>query len=178
MGLVRPDHELWRHRPRDAVVISLAHTVRSEVPHTSEQIGFGTSGHGTDPADQFGTGAEEDDGELSSDNMLLVPDVGEYEYRRRLARRMRRYEMVGSRFGTAFLKRPFIRLVEDPIPRKSHESYFVQLADLNAYAAHRRIVPVTGFPTLMWENLGTAILAEANMHSRSAREPQGIVIRS
>lgn len=111
----------------------------------------------------------------NQETMMLVPDVGEYEYRRKQARRMRRFEMVGSRLGTGPLPRPFINLIEDPVPRQSHESYFIQLADLNAYAAHRLVFPTGGFPARMWDNLGSAILTDANKYSGGPAA--GIVVR-
>jgi hypothetical protein len=112
---------------------------------------------------------------VNDDTIMMFPDVGEYEYRRKLARQMRRFAMVGSRLGGAPMPRPIVNMIEDPVSKKSHESYFIQLADLNAYAAHRRIVPVAGFPDLMWENLGSAINAEANKWSKGPAP--GIVIR-
>jgi hypothetical protein len=112
---------------------------------------------------------------VNHDTIMLFPDVGEYEYRRKVARRMRRFARVGSRLGPGTLSVPMKNLIEDPVQRKSHESYFIQLADLNAYAAHRRIFPAAGFPDRMWENLGSGILAAANKHSGGPAP--GIVVR-
>ena len=49
-----------------------------------------------------------------------------------------------------------------PVERDSKQSYMIQLADLNAYAAYRLMVPIPQFPQYMWRNLGGAILTEAN----------------
>ena len=69
--------------------------------------------------------------------------------------------MVGS--GT--LSRPLVRyLIDDPVERDSKQSYFVRLGDLNAYAAYRRERPDPRFPATMWNELGPAILAEANQY--------------
>ena len=97
-----------------------------------------------------------------SETVLLIPDVGEYEYRRALARRVRRYSRVGSATGVGSLSRPFKQLVDDPVARKSHESYFIQLADFNAYAAYRRVVPIAGFRQDTWDELGPARILEVN----------------
>lgn len=58
-------------------------------------------------------------------------------------------------------------LIEDPIPRDSQHSYFVQLADLAAFAATRRVMPSKGkranlCPPDMWQRLGTARLTKVS----------------
>jgi uncharacterized protein DUF3800 len=99
----------------------------------------------------------------NNETVMLVPDSGEYDRFRKLARRMRRYSQVGAMTGGGTLSRPLARyLVDDPVERDSAQSYFVQLADLNAYAAYRKEQPDPLFPTTMWDELGLAILTEAN----------------
>jgi hypothetical protein len=101
-----------------------------------------------------------------SERVMLIPDSGQYHWIRKLAREMRRFSNVGSMLGTGTMARPLHRvLIDDPVERQSHESYFIQLADLNAYAAYRDTVPVSGFPTNMWNELGPSILYQANMYS-------------
>src|SRR5206468_2048915 len=58
--------------------------------------------------------------------VLLVHDEGEGLLIRKLARRARRIGTAGSAFGTGSLKRPARLVVDDPVSRKSHESYFIQ----------------------------------------------------
>ncbi len=100
------------------------------------------------------------------DLVMLIPDEGDFAFCRALARKMRRFATVGSMLqpGT-YLERPFVHLVDDPSERKSHESYLVQLADLNAYAAYRRVAPTTKFPQFMWDQLDTALVLAANKYS-------------
>jgi hypothetical protein len=112
----------------------------------------------------------------ANDTVLLIPDVGEYEYRRALARRVRRFSRVGSMTGVGSLSRPFTQLIDDPVQRKSHESYFIQLADFNAYAAYRRVRPVAGFRQDTWDELGNARIVEVNKRRPQGR-PVGIVLR-
>jgi hypothetical protein len=112
----------------------------------------------------------------NADTVLLIPDVGEYEYRRALARRVRRYSRVGSMTGVGSLSRPFTQLIDDPVQRKSHESYFIQLADFNAYAAYRRVRPVASFPQETWDELAGARIVEVNKNRPKGR-PVGIVLR-
>jgi len=95
--------------------------------------------------------------------VMLFPDSGEYDRFRKLSREMRRHSQVGAMFGAGTLSRPLVRyLIDDPVERDSSQSYFVQLADLNAYAAYRKERPDPLFPQTMWDELGPAILSEAN----------------
>jgi len=106
---------------------------------------------------------------------MLFPDSGQYVWLRRLSREMRRHSVVGSAFGGgSTLARPMLNiLIDDPVERDSQQSYMIQLADLNAYAAYRNRVPLPQFPQLMWRQLGNAVLKEANQ--RQPREEPGIV---
>lgn len=100
--------------------------------------------------------------------MLLVHDEGEQATIRKLARKARRAGTAGSAFGTGTLKVPARLLIDDPVPRDSRQSYFLQLADLAAYAAYRHLYPapsragVTLVPSGMWLELGEAIHRPAN----------------
>jgi len=110
--------------------------------------------------------------------ILLLHDEGDTIAIRKRARKARRAGTAGSAFGTGTLSVPFRRLLDDPVPRRSHESYFVQLADLTAYAAFRRLHPppnrpVQIVPQTMWDELGAA----RHWQVRAARhgDPPGIV---
>ena len=108
---------------------------------------------------------------------LIIHDEGEGDLVRRLARKARRAGMAGSAFGTGSLVRPATRVLDDPVSRQSHESYFLQLADLSAYAAFRKIypppiLPVNIVPQNMWDELGAAAYGEVNKYSGG---PPGIV---
>jgi hypothetical protein len=93
--------------------------------------------------------------------IMVIHDEGDEVSVRKRARKARRAGTAGSAFGSGMLKRPFTRLIDDPVPRSSHQSYFLQLADLNAYAAFRRLYPpparsVQIVPQTMWDELGSA----------------------
>jgi hypothetical protein len=76
---------------------------------------------------------------------------------------------------------PASRLIDDPVPRRSEGSYFIQLADLVAYAAFRFEIspspPVAAVcPQGMWNDIGPATFSAATgLRPRSA---PGIVLRS
>ncbi len=97
--------------------------------------------------------------------ILLIHDEGDAFAVRGRARKARRAGTAGSAFGTGILSRPFTRLLDDPVPRDSKQSYFLQLADLDAYAAFRRLYPVQQLPAgrtsvvpqTMWDELGGAL---------------------
>ncbi|MDF1705052.1 MAG: DUF3800 domain-containing protein [Aeromicrobium sp.] len=112
--------------------------------------------------------------------VMIVHDQGEDASVRKLVRKARRHLTSGSAFGYSQLTNPIRRLVEDPVPRNSQESYFIQLADLVAYAGWRTHVPpsrgvaqVTG--TDLWQYLGTSTHAAVN--SLSKRGAPGVVLR-
>jgi hypothetical protein len=109
--------------------------------------------------------------------VLVVHDEGNALAVRTLARKSRRAGGAGSMLGTGHLSRPFNRLLDDPVSRNSKQSYFLQLADLAAYAAFRRhypppVRPVQIVPQLMWDELGAARFGPVNMYSGG---PPGIV---
>ena len=64
---------------------------------------------------------------------LLVVDQTDEPKLRILARKMRRYNPVPSGFGTGSRLIPITTVVEDPVHRNSLHSYFIQLADVNAF---------------------------------------------
>jgi hypothetical protein len=99
--------------------------------------------------------------------VLVLHDEGEGRIVRTAARKARRAGTAGSAFGTGMLRRPARLIVDDPVSRRSHESYFLQLADLNAYAAFRHYYPpplrrVNIVPATMWNELGRARYAPVN----------------
>lgn len=105
----------------------------------------------------------------------LYPDAGHGYFIRRMVRRMRRFHSVASAYGEGGrLEASALRVVEDPSDRDSSESYFIQLADLNAYAAARYLWPTTkAFGREMWNELGDARLEKVN---RIRGGPPGIKV--
>jgi hypothetical protein len=108
---------------------------------------------------------------LGPTHIVLVHDAGESEVATRLARKARRAGTAGSRFGTGSLRVPFTRLIDDPSPRDSRQSYFIQLADLAAYAAFRKFHPpppraLSICPQTMWDELGDARYLEVTGSNR------------
>jgi hypothetical protein len=96
-----------------------------------------------------------------STEVLVIHDEGDEDTIRKRARKARRIGTAGSALGTGVLDVPFRNLLDDATHRDSRQSYFVQLADLAAYAAFRRVYPpperdVPVVPQTMWDELGSA----------------------
>jgi hypothetical protein len=112
---------------------------------------------------------------------MVVHDEGDAAVVRKLARKARRIGSAGSAFGTGHLDRPARLLIDDPVSRDSRQSYFIQLADVSAYAAFRRIHPPPArltpiCPQATWDELGGAIYTDANYLARLEHpDPPGIV---
>jgi hypothetical protein len=114
-------------------------------------------------------------------SFAIIHDEGEDDAIRKWARRARRYLPAGSAYGTGQLLAAAKHLVDDPIPRHSHQSYMIQLADLVAYAAFRAVIPPSTrvaavCPATMWDHMGPAILTAVS--GLKPRSRPGIVLRN
>lgn len=112
--------------------------------------------------------------------VMIIHDQGEDAAVRKILRKSRRHMIAGSYFGGSSFTVPLKRLVEDPSPRTSHESYFLQMADLVAYAGWRTYVPpgkgaAQVVDQATWGELGSGVLAAVNQ--LSGRGEPGVVLR-
>lgn len=113
-------------------------------------------------------------GSANSENIHILPDEGHGDFIRRKIRALRRFSYVPSAFGNGTkLKRNAVNIVEDSSDRRSTESFFVQLADLNAYAGFRNVFPGNNFGVDVWDELGDARVKEVN---KLTGGPVGIVV--
>lgn len=67
---------------------------------------------------------------------LIVTDPGRVGKMRSTTRRIQRVNYIPSRFGPTPYRREIRSLIEDPLPKDSKESYFVQMADLVAHIVY------------------------------------------
>lgn len=72
--------------------------------------------------------------------MLIVDQTDEVKLRN-LSRRMRRYNPTPSLLSGGFYHVPIDMIVEDAVHRNSLHSYFIQLADVNAYFLQQKYAP-------------------------------------
>jgi hypothetical protein len=100
----------------------------------------------------------------NSEWAMLFPDEGHGYFIRLRLRHMRRYHLVPAHFGPGNIPFPVHRIIEDPNERKSQDSYFIQLADWNAYATLRSsyVEPTARVPVDLWDELGQILLLEVN----------------
>jgi hypothetical protein len=95
-------------------------------------------------------------------NIHVLPDEGHGHFIRKKLREMRRFNQVQSAFGDKTLSREADNIVEDSSDRVSSESYFIQSADLIAYAAARHLHPRGDAYDGLWDVLGDCRLTEVN----------------
>jgi hypothetical protein len=106
------------------------------------------------------------------DLIHVLPDEGHYDFIRSRIRKLRQFNRPPSYFGDEQLNRDAKNIIGDCSERDSEESYFIQLADLNAYAAWRYVFPHSDFGPEYWETVGSARDERVN-HLRNG--PCGIV---
>jgi len=121
-------------------------------------------------------------GEAQERRALLICDEGKEEKLTRLCRHLRRENLVPSRYrkwtahGGATKHVPLHYLVEDPLFKSSKLSYFLQMADLAAYALLR-------FDNPTRKTTGTGVsalfpsLEPVLCRAASPRDPYGVVRR-
>jgi len=139
--------------------------VKDRIKKTSTDVRLTAWHYALQRLERFGT--------EHKDNIMVMPDEGHSDLIKKELRKMRRIHYVPSAFGEDYLDRKATNIIEDPADRNSKESYFVQFADLNAYAAFRRVFPGNNFKEDIWDELGDSIVKEVN---RLSGGPPGIVI--
>lgn len=70
------------------------------------------------------------------ERLLIITDAGRVAKMRSTARRIQRINFIPSRFEPTAYRQEIRSLIEDPLPKDSKESYFVQLADLTAFIVY------------------------------------------
>ena len=103
--------------------------------------------------------------------VMLIHDEGSNNWIRREFRKSRSFLTAGSLYDNHSLRIDGRMLIEDPVARDSRQSYFIQLADLAAFAASQtmnasgaRIRRVC--PPKMWDAAGNARLRQVNGQAR------------
>ena len=67
---------------------------------------------------------------------MVITDEGRVGKMRKTTRAIQRINYIPSQFGTSSIRKEIESLIEDPLPKNSKESYFIQLADLVAYLVY------------------------------------------
>jgi Protein of unknown function (DUF3800) len=63
---------------------------------------------------------------------MIITDWGRVGKMRKTTRRVQKINFIPSKFGPIPRRQDIQKLIEDPLPKDSSESYFIQLADLSA----------------------------------------------
>lgn len=111
---------------------------------------------------------------------VLFCDQGKESDYTRLVRRMNVFNPIPSQFGTwkdtgaSYRNIPLQRIVEDPVFKRSDQSYFIQLVDFAAFSLLRRERPT---PKLQRYGLDTAFtrLQPILITAANRRDPEGII---
>jgi Protein of unknown function (DUF3800) len=85
-----------------------------------------------------------DPGRNPTARFLMITDEGRVGKMRATARRMQRINFIPSKFGTGTYRREIQSLIEDPLPKDSRDSYFIQLSDLVAFVVYLHCLVETG----------------------------------
>ena len=93
---------------------------------------------------------------------------------RHLYRRMRSHNPIPSQTGLGYRQLPLIRVIKDPNPRDSEHSYFIQAADVCAFAAYQSYTPSSYIKSKGARNYFHR-LAPVLCKVASPRHPYGVV---
>lgn len=114
--------------------------------------------------------------------LLISHDEGDNDSVRRHVRKARRHLTAGSMLGGGSLHFNADKILDDPVPRASQHSYFIQMADLVAYAGWRSYMkPSKGVaqivPQSSWSHIGGAVHSAVNRRRLNGSVP-GVVLRT
>lgn len=107
---------------------------------------------------------------------IIFPDSTDNKKLQQLTRQMHRYNPVPHqpRFGLGYRNLAISNVIEDPNPRSSSDSYFIQISDLAAYLLQQEINPNAYIrrkgATTYFNRLGPVLCTVA-----STNDPRGIV---
>ncbi len=119
------------------------------------------------------------------EKFMVITDPGRVGKMMNTTRRIQKINFIPSKFGPASYRKEISALIEDPLPKDSKESYFIQLADLVSYVVYLQSVNELGigsFPTRLSGFVTLATVKDWMMRlkpslnlSASGRNQYGIV---
>ena len=68
-----------------------------------------------------------------NERFIIITDPGRISKMRETTRRIQKINYIPSKYESLTYRKEIISLIEDPLPKESEESYFIQIADLIAY---------------------------------------------
>jgi hypothetical protein len=129
---------------------------------------------------------ETDLSQHSENRFIVITDEGRVGKMRHTTRRMQRINFVPSQYGVQPYRRDIKHMIEDPLPKDSKQSYFIQLADMVARLFYLKLghdtglVPIphrypTGFSAAVAEAYLEILRPTLNLKA-STKHPLGLVI--
>jgi Protein of unknown function (DUF3800) len=113
---------------------------------------------------------------VDNDYGFLVTDRTHDDQLRRLMRKLRAFNYVPSMIpGSPRRKLLVTKMLDDPTPRDSRQSYWIQMADLIAYALARKLFQRPSLNPYHFE-IYFDILDPILLKEASHYDPQGIVV--
>lgn len=79
-----------------------------------------------------------------NEKFMIITDSGRVGKMRKTTRKIQRINFIPSKFSPESYRREIKTLIEDPLPKDSKESYFIQLADLIAFIVYLYGIYMTG----------------------------------
>lgn len=110
---------------------------------------------------------------------MIITDTGRVGKMRSTSRKIQRVNFIPSKFGPTSYRREIRALVEDPLPKDSKESHFIQACDLVASVVyyHRLLSSRAGtLPSRMPQGMNQAVLEdwldrlEPSLNTRAASD--------
>ena len=71
-----------------------------------------------------------------ANKFLIITDEGRIGKMRKTTRKVQKINFIPSKYSGGAYRKEIKSLIEDPLPKESRESYFVQLADLCAFVTY------------------------------------------
>ncbi len=97
-----------------------------------------------------------------TNKFLIITDDGRVGKMRKTIRKIQRFNYIPSKFGTSPYRKEIKLLIEDPLPKQSHESFFIQISDYLAYLVY--LYSMKNFTTLGWPTRISSVITEADVN--------------
>jgi hypothetical protein len=78
-----------------------------------------------------------------TERFLIITDPGRVGKMRKTTRRVQKINYIPSKFGPTSYRNEIKSLIEDPLPKDSSESHFIQLADMISYVVYLHLGATT-----------------------------------
>lgn len=114
-------------------------------------------------------------GAHKTDFGMVLTDATDGQKLQRLMRRMAVHNPVPNRFWPGYRNMPLLRIVEDPHPKDSKDSYFIQACDTCAYFALQKFAANAFIRRQGAQNYISRLTPVLNTRA-SASHPMGIVV--